>query len=111
MLRIEKQPDGIADICPGLPCVQLFVPPLLRFPDTKTTSTAAYAAVAPNISARRALLNSDIATAKSAMKTAMSTNRIRSLVTKYSPTIAASRSSVAPMILTSMMTLVTVWCW
>jgi hypothetical protein len=68
------------------------------FPETKTTSTAAYAAVAANISGLLALLNTDIDTANKEMKTAMRANLIRSLVTRYNATIAASRSNVAPTI-------------
>jgi hypothetical protein len=75
-----------------------FAPPLLMFPETNTTSTAAYAAVAANISGLLALLNTEIDIANKEMNTAMRANLIRSLVTRYSATIAASRSNVAPTI-------------
>lgn len=75
-----------------------FDPPLLRSPETNTTSTAAYAAVAANISDLLASLKTETATAKREMKIAISANLIRSLVTRYNATIAASRSNVAPTI-------------
>jgi hypothetical protein len=73
-------------------------PPLLRFPKTNTASNAAHAAITANISGLLASLNPDIDTISKEIKIAMRLKLIRSLVTRYNATIAASRSKVAPTI-------------
>jgi hypothetical protein len=73
---------------------------LPRLLETNTTRTAAYAAVDPNISALRALVNNPTLMAKRAVKQLIITKRDTGFCTTYSPMIAPMSSIAAMIVLT-----------
>lgn len=81
--------------------MQLPIPEFVVVEDTKTTSTAAYAAVDTNISVRLAFVKTQMLAAKRTVNMAISPNCVFFWSKRCSKTIAPSRRTAAMTMLTT----------